>query len=143
MKLRVILRRRWCVLAVCDDRGECALSAFLTKPQTDAPADHRQAAALLAQVADSGPSRNEEKPRPLSANIFALKTRAGVRIPCFYDEGRVVICTGGLRKPKPKELIAVAGRAHEMRALYFGRWARTEPLPGPAVEGRLSLLSLR
>lgn len=67
----------------------------------------------------NGPPINDKKSRPLADKIFEFKTRGGIRIPYFYDQDRIVICTEALRKPKKTELRAVIARALAARERYF------------------------
>lgn len=117
MRLRVIKRLRWMVLAAVDERGECAVAEFLSRLD-EGTAEARQIQALIARVATNGPPLNEKRSRRLEGAIYELKTRSGIRIPYFYDEGRIVVCTEALRKPKKAELRRVIERAMRIRAEY-------------------------
>ena len=75
--------------------------------------------AQLRWAAVNGPPRSDRSSRPLADKIFELKTRGGIRIPYFYDQDRIVICTESLRKPKKTELRAVIARALAARERYF------------------------
>lgn len=111
MRLRVVRRIRWTVLAIADERGRSPVIAFLEDLSRAGGADAAQVQALLTLVARSGPPHNEERSRQLDGPIWELKTRGGIRIPYFYDEGMIVICTEALRKPKRAELRRVTSRA--------------------------------
>jgi hypothetical protein len=119
MRLRQIVKQRWTVLAVCDDRGECQVSDFLDAAERDDKASLVQTTAILQQTANNGPPHNTQKSRPLAAGIFELKTRSGVRIPYFYDTGRIVVCSAAMHKPKKAELDRVIERALGDRQRYF------------------------
>jgi len=80
MRLRQVLKQRWTVLAVCDERGECQMSDFLDSLERDSSADFGQVTALLQQTANNGPPRNGKRSRPLAGGVFELKTRGGIRI---------------------------------------------------------------
>jgi len=119
MKLRYVQRGIWTVLAICDDRGGCLVQEFIDHLETTSRSDFDQVMAQLRWTAVNGPPRNDKKSRPLADKIFELKTRGGIRIPYFYDQDRLVICTEALRKPKKTELRAVITRAPAARERYF------------------------
>lgn len=119
IRLRVIKRGRWTVLGVCDERGDCRVATFLDEINSVGGADAHQMQALIAIVARNGPPRNERRSRRLDGPIYELKTRSGIRIPYFYDDGRVVVCTEALRKPKQAELRRVIQRAAATHARYL------------------------
>ena len=119
MKLRCVQRGIWTVLAICDDRGGCLVQELIDHLETDSRSDYDQVMAQLRWAAANGPPRNYKKSRPLADRIFELKTRGGIRIPYFYDQDRLVICTEALRKPKKTEMRAVITRALAARERYF------------------------
>jgi len=119
MKLRCVQRGIWTVLAICDDRGGCLVQELIDHLETDSRSDYDQVMAQLRWAAANGPPRNYKKSRPLADRIFELKTRGGIRIPYFYDQDRLVICTEALRKPKKTEMRAVITRALAAREGYF------------------------
>lgn len=66
---------------------------------------------LLDYVANAGPPKDAEKSKPLRDGIFEFRTKGGLRLLWFYDEGRVVICANGYIKQgqkTPKEQIEEA-----------------------------------
>jgi hypothetical protein len=125
MKLRQIMRQRWTVLAICDHRGECQVAAFIDNLKRGT-ADSRQVTAILERAAGSGPPHNKRKSNPLADGIFELKTHSGMRIPYFYDEGWLVICTEAMHKPRQAELRRVIARARRDRQRYFEAKSRNQ-----------------
>jgi len=119
MKLRYVQRGIWRILAICDNRGGCLVLEFIDSLETNSRSDYDQVMAQMRWAAVNGPPRNDKKSRPLADKIFELKTRGGIRIPYFYDQDRLVICTEALRKPKKTELRAVITRALAARERYF------------------------
>jgi len=119
MKLRILRSARWSVLGVCDERGTCLVTSFIKERLTSSQNDRRQITALLDGVAAYGPPRSASRFRQLDGPIYELKTRSGVRIPCFLDEDRVVICAEALRKPKARQLAGVIDRARVTRSNYM------------------------
>ena len=118
MKLRYVQRGIWRILAICDNRGGCLVLEFIDSLETNSRSDYDQVMAQMRWAAVNGPPRNDKKSRPLADKIFELKTRGGIRIPYFYDQDRLVICTEALRKPKKTELRAVIARALAARERY-------------------------
>jgi hypothetical protein len=57
---------------------------------------------IIDYMADAGPPRDEEKSKPLREGIFEFKTKGGLRLLWFYDEGCVVICVNGYIKQGQK-----------------------------------------
>jgi hypothetical protein len=119
MRLRVLEQSIWTVVAICDSRGVCQIHSLLDNLERDSLADYEQLASLLVRTAASGPPRDEKRSRALADGIYELKTRGGIRVPYFYDQGPVVICTEAMRKPKKTELRAVMARALAERRRYF------------------------
>jgi hypothetical protein len=119
MRLRQIEAVRWTVLAVCDDRGACPVREFLDQLAIDSEPDYDQIVAVLQRAAAVGPPRSNMKSRPLAAKLFEFKSRGGIRIPYFYDEGYVIICTEAMRKPKKAELRRVIMHSETIRTRYF------------------------
>jgi hypothetical protein len=50
---------------------------------------------ILDYVVESGPPKDAEKSKQLREGIFEFRTKGGLRLLWFYDEGRVVICVNG------------------------------------------------
>lgn len=57
---------------------------------------------ILDYVADAGPPKDEEKSKLLREKIFEFRTKGGLRLLWFYDEGNVVICVNGYIKQGQK-----------------------------------------
>src|SRR5665647_3216359 len=119
MELRVIVRAEWLVVASVDARGGCPVQRFFEQLHRDAPAEHRQLSARVQEMARRGRITDEHKARLLGNGIWELKTRAGVRVLYFVDEGRVIVCTDSLRKPKPRQLSWLIKRSINVRASYL------------------------
>ncbi len=111
MRLRVVRRIHWTVLAIADEQGRSPVVTFLEDLSRAGGADAAQVQSLITLVARNGPPRNEQRSRRLEGPIWELKTRSGIRIPYLYDEGMIVICTEALRKPKRAEPRRVTSRA--------------------------------
>jgi hypothetical protein len=57
---------------------------------------------IMDHTAEAGPPKDEEKSKPLRQGIFEFRTKGGLRLLWFYDEGRVVICSNGYIKQGQK-----------------------------------------
>ena len=119
MKLRLISRGLWTVLAVYPDEERCDVLELADQLERDDPREHARLQRVFARLSTSGPPRNVRFSRPLGHGIFELKTRGGVRVLYFFDEGRVVVCCEALPKPKQRGLAAAIDRAARMRWRYL------------------------
>ena len=119
MRLLVIVRAEWLIVAPVDARGGCPVRRFLEQLRRDAPAEHSHVIARLRELAKRGRVTDERKARHLGDGIYELKTRGGVRVLSFVDEGRVIVCTDALRKPKPRQLLWLITRSVTVRASYL------------------------
>ena len=57
---------------------------------------------ILDYVVETGPPKDAEKSKQLRDGIFEFRTKGGLRLLWFYDEGRVVICVNGYIKQGQK-----------------------------------------
>ena len=84
---------------VLEENGACELVSFLeTVPETESARLYK----YLDRMAQSGPLRNTEQSKPIAQGIFELRTWGGLRVFCFYDEGKMVLCTNGYLKKRQK-----------------------------------------
>ncbi len=74
---------------------------------------------ILDHTADHGPPRDEEKSKPLREGIFEFRTKGGLRLLWFYDEGHVVICVNGYIKQRQKISNAEMDEAIQWKNNYF------------------------
>ena len=51
--------------------------------------------------------------------VYADEDRCGVRVLCFFDEGRVVVCSEAMPKPKQRGLALATERAARTRWRYL------------------------
>jgi len=82
------------------------------------PKELAKLAALLNFFARTGNVRNVEKVRNLGRQIFEFKT-TDLRVFWFWDEGRIVVCTHGLKKQSQKTPRREIDRAVAWREDYF------------------------
>ena len=119
MRLRLIGRGVWTVLAVCADEERCDVLDLANRLRRDDPGEHARLMRTFDHLAASGPPRNVHRSRALAHDIFELKTRGGVRILYFFDEGRVVVCSEAMAKPKQRGLAQAIERAARTRWRYL------------------------
>lgn len=102
MKLRVIHRGRWTVLAACSDRGECALLDFTEQLGPNYHKDRGGLYRLLEKIASEGPQfLPDEICHTIADEIWQL-TKGRLRVAWFYDKGEFVICSHGYMKRSGK-----------------------------------------
>jgi phage-related protein len=74
---------------------------------------------IMDHTADAGPPKDEEKSKLLREGIFEFRTKGGLRLLWFYDEGRVVICVNGYIKRGQKTPNAEIDAAIQWKNKYF------------------------
>lgn len=67
-----------------------------------APAEWPKLVRILDYFAEAGPFRDSDKSKFLRDGILEFRTKGGLRLLWFYDEGRVVICANGYFKQGQK-----------------------------------------
>ncbi len=73
--------------------------------------------ALLYRVAEKGPPRNTDVSHKIRGKIWQF-SQGRLRILWFYDEGKMVICTGGFVKEAPKTPQGEIDSAESFRKRY-------------------------
>jgi hypothetical protein len=104
-----------------DGRLHCPVFDFLADADSLEPSDLRRLSAALERTARMGPLKNEAKFRHLtdSDKIFEFKTSGTLRLFCFFDENRVIVCTGGLIKKGQKPPSEEIRKAEGWKNRYF------------------------
>src|SRR2546422_6998103 len=74
---------------------------------------------ILDYVADAGPPKDAEKSKLLRQEIFEFRTKGGLRLLWFYDEGRLVICVNGYIKQGQKTPNEQIAEAIQWKEKYF------------------------
>lgn len=92
---------------------------FAEQLTRDNPAEGARLMRAFARMATCGPPRNERRSRTLAHDVFELKTTGGVRVLYFFDEGRVVVCSEAMLKPKQRGLESAVKRAARCRWRYL------------------------
>lgn len=121
MRLRVIERGQWSVLAACRDRGDCPLLDFLNQLPPNLEKDARKTARLLERVSDHGPPRKTTISHQISGPIWEF-IRGRIRLLWFYDEGKTIILSQAFVKKSQK-----TPRSEIDRALAaYGRYQKAK-----------------
>ena len=92
---------------------------FLREAQHAEPREWPKLVRIIDHTADAGPPRDEEKSKPLREGIFEFRTKGGLRLLWFYDEGHVVIFVNGYIKQGQKTPNAEIDAAIQWKNNYF------------------------
>lgn len=92
---------------------------FLYEMEKKRPKEAAKMAALFARVLEHGILNNKQKCRSLGNKLFEFKTRGGLRVVWFWDEGRMIICTHGFEKAQQKTPRREIEKALARKADYF------------------------
>lgn len=117
MRLRVVRKGRWQVLAVCRDRGDCPLLEFLAELAPNLDKDRRRLLALFDRIEQQGPPHNVEVSHQVGDGLWEF-IRGRLRVLWFYDADQVVVATHGFVKKSQKTPRSEIDRADECRAAY-------------------------
>jgi len=74
---------------------------------------------ILDYVVETGPPKDAEKSKQLRDGIFEFRTKGGLRLLWFYDEGRVGICVNGYIKQGQKTPRQQIEEAIQWKDKYF------------------------
>jgi hypothetical protein len=120
------------ILAVGERTGEgkliCPVLAFFEVAATRESDDLERLTALLDRTAEQGPIANEQKFKHLtgSEKIYEFRTPRGLRLLCFFDERRVIVCTHGVIKKGQKASMDEIKTAEDWKHRYFDARARNQ-----------------
>jgi hypothetical protein len=102
------------------NEGSCQIIDVLEDLEKNANPDAGAIWRLLTDAANSGPSRNKEKCRPLlgkkGKGLYEFKARGGTRVVWFYD-GNQIICTQCFKKGHSLSSIIKTAQAIRQRYL--------------------------
>ena len=98
---------------------ECDVGQFLEKlAETDLD-EFANVVEYLDRVAQYGPPRNEEKSRFLDRKLRIFELKSGrVRIPAFWEKGRLIICANAFFKDAAKTKKKELQRARALKKQY-------------------------
>ena len=91
-----------------DEKIRLPYFEFQQEAMHRAPKEWPKMVRILDYVIEAGPPKDAEKSKQLREGIFEFRTKGGLRLLWFYDEGRVVICVNGYikqgQKTPPQEI---------------------------------------
>ena len=99
-------------------RDKCRTLEFLTELEHRDRNEFEKMMSLLDWTANHGPPKNREKFRNLGDEIYEFKTTR-IRLLCFFQPGRLIVCTHGVAKPKKRELTKEKKVAVSIRGEYL------------------------
>ena len=115
--MRRIREAEYGIFAIGDE-SECAVLSFLIKLSKDDNIEFAKIQARLDQTSHNGPPHNKEQCNTLGDGCFELKTKR-VRIACFWDEGRLIVCSHAFLKKKQKTPERELRRLEAGKRAYF------------------------
>ena len=117
MVLRRIREAEYKIFAIGDE-SECAVLSFLIKLSKDDNIEFAKILARLDQTSHNGPPNNKEQCNTLGNGFFELKTKR-VRVACFWDEGRLIVCSHAFLKKGQKTPKKELRRLETSKNAYF------------------------
>ncbi len=115
------------VVALVIDGRNPVLEFF--EEHESSPTQLAQLRARYETVADIPNFRNTDAFKPLGEGLFEFRTRQGLRLYAFHDEGHLIIATNGGGKGGRKEQDRDIRRARQLKNDYFNAKQQTERNP--------------
>ncbi len=103
---------------VLEENGKCDLLEFFSILNRSHPGEMSKIERYLNRTKDFGLIVNNEIFKSIGNGFYEFRTRGGVRVFCFLDAGKMVICTSGYIKKKDKLDPAELKRAEIWRRKY-------------------------
>ena len=105
------------ILALEHD-GKCEVFEFLETLEQNNRDNHASLYRNLEHAAECGPTNNIEKFRRVGNKVYEFKVKA-VRLFCFFDTGKIIVCCSGIMKGKQKEQNKAIQRAAKIYLDYL------------------------
>ena len=102
-----------------DEKIRLPYFEFQQEAMHRAPKEWPKMVRILDCVIEAGPPKDAEKSKLLREGIFEFRTKGGLRLLWFYDEGRVVICVNGYIKQGQKTPRQQIDEAIQWKSRYF------------------------
>ena len=104
-----------------NERDKCPTLAFFQEQAGIRPGEMEKLAALLTETAKNGPPHNDQKfnDLPGTDGVYEFKTTGGLRLLCFWDDGKLIVCTHGYLKSSQKTPKSQIQRAERIKRDYF------------------------
>ena len=100
------------------DESECPTLDFLKQLGVEDPREFAKVQARLDQTSHNGPPHNESQCNALGNGCFELKTKK-VRLACFWDAGRLILCSHAFVKRGQKTPKLELERLYANKERYF------------------------
>lgn len=99
------------------EHGRCPTTDFIDDLEAS---DEKKIVRLLETTADNETPNNREKFKKIEGteHLYEFKSHQ-VRLPCFFDDDRIIIVTHGLKKKRDKLDKAEVERAERLRRYYL------------------------
>jgi len=118
MYLIPISKGFYTIYAAARTQEHCGLLDLFESLGPNLQKDSDRMVALFEKVALEGPSRNTEISHQVKGKLFEF-IQGRLRVFWFYDEGRLIICTGGFVKKGQKTPRGEIENALLMMREYF------------------------
>ncbi len=123
MKLQLVAKEVFSVYAVETSGGETDCAYFLSDdwvPQNKEESTERNRIFRIIQQACKNPRILSEPCHTIAEGVWQFKVRGGsYRIPWFYDENKIIICTHYFVKKGQKTPKAEKEKALKIKKEYF------------------------
>jgi phage-related protein len=116
IRLKVIVRDRWTLYAVCAGRDLCPLEVFLAD-RTELGKDKDRMLRRLEAIAEHGPQYLPDISHQIEPELWQTE-QGRVRILWFYDRDRVIVCSHGFIKRTRKTPEAEKALARRTLQVY-------------------------
>jgi hypothetical protein len=109
-----------------DEKIRLPYFEFQQEAMRRAPNEWPKMVRILDYVIEAGPPKDAEKSKQLREGIFEFRTKGGLRLLWFYDEGRIVICvngyiTQGQKTPRQQIVEAIQWKSRYFEAKQTGK----------------------
>jgi hypothetical protein len=120
--------RVWHVVALELD-GQCPTEEYFRDAERRNSKDLQQLVARIHRVSGQEHESNPEIFRHERDGIYVFKTRKGLRLYCFLDEGRLIVTVTGADKPKKKQQQKDIEEAARWRDRYLAFKEQNSEIP--------------
>ncbi len=120
MRVLKILNRKFEVLSVCDcENGADKLTLFLASLDGNFKANKEGILQLIEYAATNAPLRNNDLSHQIDKEEGVWEFIKGrLRVPYFYDKGKVIVVAGGFLKKSQKTPTSVIAHAIKIKKEY-------------------------
>lgn len=102
-----------------NDKVRLPYVEFQEQATSAEPKEWPKLVRILDYAADMGPPKDGEKSKLLREKIYEFRTKGGLRLLWFYDEGSLVVCVNGYIKNSQKTPNSEIDTAIEWKTKYF------------------------